>query len=113
MDNFYAEIKKRPRSIFRNIKFGFSTGYGNTYFSHQLDGFDIYQATGQPPSIFVTNSSPATVRIANWVNQGGTDASAYQAGSFTVSSSTDKIGFKGNALNIPFKGTIHYEWGGK
>ncbi len=112
LENFYAKIKKRPRSILRNVKFGLSTGYGNTYFSHQLDGFGIYQASGQPPSIFIANSSP-TVRIANWVNQGGADVTTFQPGSFIVSSTTDKIGFKGNALNIPFKGTVHYEWRGR
>ncbi|HRI79482.1 MAG TPA: hypothetical protein PLR06_08100 [Cyclobacteriaceae bacterium] len=112
LDNFYAEIKHRPRSIFKNIKFGFSTGYGNTFFSHKLEGFGIYQAAGSPPSIFVA-SGPPTLRIANWVNQGGTDPTPFQGSAFTVNTNDPPLGFKGNALNIPLKLTLHYEFGGK
>ena len=112
LDNFYAKIKKNPRSIFRNFKFGFSTGYGNTFFSHKLDGFGIYQAAGKQPTIFVAKS-PATVRYTNWVNQVSLDPSAVKPGSFLVSSDSAKLGFKGNALNIPVKATVHFEWGGK
>lgn len=112
LDNFYAKIKKNPRSIFRNFKFGFSTGYGNTFFSHKLDGFGIYQAAGNQPTIFVAKS-PATVRYTNWVNQVSLDPSAVKPGSFLVSSDSAKLGFKGNALNIPFKATVHFEWSGK
>ena len=112
LDNFYAKIKKNPRSIFRNFKFGFSTGYGNTFFSHKLDDFGIYQAAGNQPTIFVAKS-PATVRYTNWVNQVSLDPSAVKPGSFLVSSDSAKLGFKGNALNIPFKATVHFEWSGK
>lgn len=111
LESFYAKIKKRPRSIFKNLKFGFSTGYGNTYFSHELDGFGIYQVNGDQPKIFV--ESAPTVLYTNWVNQFTPDTSPIKPASFQVLSSTDKIGFKGNALNIPFKGTIHYEFGGR
>ena len=112
LDNFYAELKHRPRSLLKNVKFGFSTGYGNTFFSHNLEGFGIYQATGNPPSIFVA-SGPPTVRIGNWVNQGGTDTSPFQATAFTVNTNTSELGFKANALNIPFKLTLHYEFAKK
>ena len=112
LDNFYAEIKPQPRSFLKNIKFSFSTGYGNTFFSHNLAGFGVYQATGKPPSIFVA-TGPPTIRIANWVNQGGTDSSPFQATAFTVNSDTTELGFKGNALNIPLKLTLHYEFKGK
>ena len=112
LDNFYAKIKKNPKSLLKNFRFGFSTGYGNTFFSHQLDGFGIYQTTGKQPSIFAAKS-PATVRYTNWVNQVSQDSSAVKPGSFLVSSDSAKLGFKGNALNIPFKATVHFEWGGK
>ncbi len=112
LKNFYAKIKKRPRSIFKNVKFGLSTGVGNTFFSHKLDGFGIYQANSQQPSIFIAKS-PTTDRYSNWVNQSVQQSGAVVPGSFLVSSDTAKLGFKGNALNIPIKATIHYEWGGR
>jgi hypothetical protein len=112
LENFYAKIKNHPRSIFRNVKFSLSTGYGNTFFSHDLKGFDIYQAPGQQPSIFIS-SSPTTGHYTNWVNQSNLDTSPVVPGSFIVSSSSASLGFKGNALNIPLKATIHYEWGGR
>jgi hypothetical protein len=112
LENFYAKIKKNPRSILKNVKFSLSTGYGNTFFSHQLQGFGIYQAKSLPPAIFVAKSSPA-VHYSNWVNQVSLDSATVKPGSFLVSSDSAKLGFKGNALNIPIKLTIHYEWGGR
>ncbi len=111
LNNFYAKIKKPARSIFKNVKFSFSTGYGNTFVSHKLDGFAIYQPKGGPPSIFDAKGS-SSVRYSNWVNQFSKDNSVAPA-SFMASSDTAKLGFKGHALNIPLKLTVHYEWGGK
>ena len=111
LDNFYAKIKKKPLSILRNVKFGFSTGYGSTTFSHTLDGFGIYQAKSKQPYIFDAKST--TVHYTNWVNDVGIDTAKFKPGSFLVSSDSAKLGFKGNAFNIPFKATIHYEWGGR
>ncbi len=111
LKNFYAKVKKRPRTILQNIKFGLSTGYGSTFFSHDLSGFDIYQAPGKEPNLFISGS-PA-VRYSNWVNQSVKDTSPVDPGSVTFSSATSPLGFKGNAMNIPLKLTIHYEWGGR
>ena len=112
LKNFYAKIKKRPRSLLHNFRFGFSTGYGNTFYSHKLDGFGIYQDKSKQPSIF-SAKSPTTDRYINWVNQSAPQTAPVLPGSFLVSSDSAKLGFKGNAMNIPFKGTIHYEWGGR
>ena len=111
LDNFYAKIKKRPLSVLRNVKFGFSTGYGSTSFSHKLDGFGIYQPKGKQPLIF--DSKKTTVHYSNWVNDVGIDTVKVKPGSFLVSSDSAKLGFNGSAFNIPFKATIHYEWGGR
>lgn len=111
LENFYAKIKKRPRSILQNIKFSLSTGYGSTYFSHELNGFGIYQEPGKQPNIFIA-ATPAT-RYTNWVNQSVKDGNPAVPGSFMVSSDSASLGFKGNAMNIPLKATIHYEFGGR
>lgn len=111
LENFYAKINKRPRTILQNIKFGLSTGYGSTFFSHDLSGFGVYQAPGGTPNIFLSPSTAS--RYSNWVNQSVNDNSAAVPGSFLVSSDTARIGFKGSAMNIPLKLTIHYEFGGR
>ncbi|CAN5120985.1 hypothetical protein BH09BAC3_BH09BAC3_29710 [soil metagenome] len=111
LENFYAKIKNRPRSIFKNFKFSFSTGYGNTFVSHELPGFGVYQTAGAQPSIFSIGSP--NIRFTNWVNDVRYDSTTIAPGSFLASSDTAKLGFKGNALNIPFKLTIHYEFKGK
>lgn len=108
LDNFYAEIKKRPMSIFRNFRFGLSTGYGNNFFSHELPGYGIYQAPGQTPSIFPVGATGT--RYANWVNERVLDNTAAVPGAFLVASDTATLGFRGNAMSIPLKATIHYEF---
>ena len=109
LEKFYVERQNKVRTIFKNFRVGLSTGLGNTFFSHKLDGYDIYQASGQPPAIFPTGTSPA-IRYTNWVNTTSTDSSPTTTGSFLVSSTTSKLGFKGNGLNIPLKATLHYEY---
>jgi hypothetical protein len=110
LENFYVKRKKNARAIFKNFRFGLSTGYGKTYFSHVLpDSFAIYQVKGKAPQIYETASGPS-VRYSNWVNKAIMDSSAVAPGSFLVASDTSKLGFKGRAFNIPLKATIHYEF---
>ena len=108
LDNFYADIKKRPLSFLRIFRFSLSTGYGNTFFSHELSGYGIYQAPGQAPTIF-PGATPTT-RYSNWVNERVLDNSANDPAAFLVLSDTTKLGFTGNAANIPIKATIHFEF---
>ena len=114
LENFYAKIKHRPRSLLRNFRFGLSTGYGNTFVSNSLNGYGIYQAqsAGARPQIFLPPGPPVT-RYTNWINDTAEDTKAIEPGNFTVLSDTAKLGFKGNAFNIPIKATIHYEFLGK
>ncbi len=86
--------------------FGGSIGYGNTFLSHKLDGFGISQVDGVAPTIFPADRNN---RYDNWVNRVSA-ASAQGPDSFIVSSDTTQLGFKGNALNLPLKLTIHYEF---
>ena len=111
LDNFYAKIKKRPRSILKNIKFSASTGYGNTFFSHDLDGFGIEAPLAGAPSIFVASSTSTS--YSNWLNQKTLNTTTPAGGGFLVSSDTTKLGFSGGSLNIPLKATIHLELKGK
>ena len=109
LENFYVKRQNSPRTIFKNFRLGLSTGYGNTFFSHELKDLSIDQAPGQQPTIFPTTAGPG-IRFTNWVNTASTDNTPTVPGSFQISSSVAKLGFKGNALNIPLKATLHYEY---
>lgn len=107
LDNFYAERKPRARSFLRHFHFSLSTGYGNSFFSHELPGYGIYQPVGAAPQIF-PGTSPTTL-YTNWVNERVLSTTAAGPG-YLVLSDTATIGFRGNAMNIPLKATIHFEF---
>ncbi len=107
LDNFYAEIKKRPRSFFSKLIFGFSTGYGNTYFSHELAGYGVYQDPVMGPQIFP--GAVTTTRYSNWVNERVLVSTPVSPLGFLAPAGTDKLGFSGNGINIPLKLTVHVE----
>ena len=107
LDNFYAEIKKRPRSLFSKLIFGLSTGYGSTFFSHELTGYGVYQEPGLGPSIFPDGVT--TTRYSNWVNERVLTTTPVSPGALVVPAGTDKLGFSGNGTNIPLKLTVHVE----
>jgi hypothetical protein len=106
LDHFYVERKAGGglRKILSKITFGASTGYGNTFFSHKLDGFGVYQLPGASPQIF---SGSAATRYGNWVNDVLIDKSGASGGAVVVPASGD-LGFKGNALNIPLQVFLYY-----
>jgi hypothetical protein len=109
LETIYA--KRKPwgvRKILRNFRFSASTGYGHTFFSHKLDGYGIVQPTGFAPRVFPI-ATPAS-RYMNWVNSIVPDTLSTSFDSFTVSSDTAKLGFKGGGWNIPLNVTIHYEF---
>jgi hypothetical protein len=108
LDNFYAERKKWPQSFLRHFRFSLSTGYGSTFFSHELPGYGIYQAPGGAPQIFPGTST--TTRYSNWVNERVLDNTAAVPGAFVVPSNTASLGFKGGGWSIPLKATIHFEF---
>ncbi len=108
LDNFYAERKKRTRSFLRHFRFSLSTGYGSTFFSHEIPGYGIYQALGGAPQIF---PGPSTgTRYGNWVNERVLDNTAAVPGSTIIPAGTAGLGFRGSAFNIPLKATIHFEF---
>jgi hypothetical protein len=109
LENFYVK-RTAPtwRKIFKNFRVGLSTGYGNTLMSHSLAGYGIIQAPGGSPQIFEKGGT--SVRFTNWVTGVSADSSAVKPGSKAVSSDSAKLGFRGHALNIPLKLTLHYEY---
>jgi hypothetical protein len=110
LENFYAKRKKSAvRGLLKDFKFGVSLGFGQTFFSHKLDGFGIFQRSGAAPRLFIADPTIAT-RYSNWVNNVVTDTLSIKPGDFLVNSDTARLGFKGKGLNIPLKLTAHYEF---
>jgi hypothetical protein len=109
LDYFYIKRQKNGlRMILSKLYFGFSTGYGNTSFSHDLDGFGIAQPAGEAPRIFDHNN--LATRYTNWTNNVVADANPLPAGTFTVNADSADIGFRSKSFVIPFKGTVHVEF---
>lgn len=110
LETIYAKRSGYPlRTVFSKVKFSASVGFGNTFFRHQLDGFAIYQQEGTGPLIFPAESTLITPRYTNWVNNVVEDTAPLLPGGYQVSSDTEQLGFKGNAINIPFHLMVHYE----
>lgn len=109
LERFYTDRTggSALRRILKNVNFGFSTGYGNTYFSHQLDGFGVYQAAGGSPQIFSTTTA---TRYGNWVNDVIIDKTAPSGSAFVANPGTASFGFKGNALTIPLNLFVFYRF---
>ncbi len=108
LDNFYVDIKKRPRSILSKLIFGLHTGYGNTFFSHELPGYGVYQDPVLGPSIF-PGAATAT-RYSNWVNERALVSTPVSGLGFIAPAGTENLGFSGSGLNIPLKLTVHVEF---
>lgn len=110
LETIYA--KRKPwgmRKIFKNFRLGVSTGYGNTYFRHKIDGYGAFQPGTLNTRIFPIGN--AATRYMNWVNDAVLDTlQAPGPDRFSVTSDTTKLGFKSNALNIPLRATLHYEF---
>jgi hypothetical protein len=108
LDHFY--VKRTGGSFFRRIlkdvTFGLSTGYGNTFFSHTIDGFSVYQLPNKNPQIFASSTTP---RFGNWVNNVQIDSSLALGNAVVIPAAAD-LGFKGNALNIPLQIFAYYSF---
>jgi len=109
LETIYA--KRKPwgtRKLLKNFRFSLSTGYGKTFMSHKLAGYGIVQPTGFAPRIFSMDT--VTNRYMHWVNKAELDTLSTAFDSFSVSSDSARLGFKGKSWNIPFNATIHYEF---
>jgi hypothetical protein len=111
LDNFYAERKPWARSVLRNVRFGLSTGYGNTFFRHRLDGFGVLQAPDSAVKIF--DAADPNAIYSAWVNRVAPSPWGFAPTDFRVNADTARLGFRANGWNIPIKATIHYEYQGR
>lgn len=108
LEFFYADPMKNDfRKLLSKLNFSLSTGYGNTLFRHNLNGYGIAQENGQAPVIFLSNIGPG-IQYSNWINT--STLQGFQRNPDNIfNSDTDEIGFRGLAFNIPLKATIHVD----
>ena len=96
------------RLLLSKVHVGLSTGYGQTYFKHDLAGYGIMQKPDSMPKIF--NSAQVSAGYSNWFNRATPSTNSVTPGTFLVNSDTTDLGFRSKAFNIPFKATLHVEF---
>ena len=110
MEYFY--IKRSGPSLLRTllskVTFSLSTGYGQTNFNHELDGYGILQNPDTLPKIFSGNQVAAG--YSNWFNRATTSANSVTPQTFLVNSDTTSLGFRSRATSIPLKLSFHFEF---
>lgn len=109
LEHFYIE-RKGPglRLLLSKLHWSLSTGYGRSFFRHELDGFGILQQPDSVPMIF--NSADPASRYSNWVNTVRNGSTGTAPGSFLVNSDTAELGFRAKSFSIPLKATVHVEF---
>ncbi len=107
LEHFY--IKRQGPGIFRKllskVTLGLSTGYGQSVFRHEFEGFQLLQNPGTGPVIFQSGSTSA---YSNWFNK--VESSTLGAINGPVFDADDEeIGFRAKNFHIPLRATIHVE----
>lgn len=105
LERFYTDRTGASafRRLLKDFNFGFSTGYANSYLSHQLKGFEVFQPNNGAPQIF---SGTLATRYGNWVNEVIVEKTPAPAGT----TFSQEVSFKGNGLNIPFNLFLFYNY---
>lgn len=96
------------RNLLSKVTFGLSTGYGQTFFNHDLSGYGILQKPDSMPKIF--NSNQVSAGYSNWFNKATPSANSVTPGTFLVNSDTTDLGFRSKAFSIPLKFSLHVEF---
>jgi hypothetical protein len=113
LEKFYVDRKGHPfRKLLKNFRFGFSTGFGSTYFKHTLpDSSGLYQSpTVGGPFLFKDYAVP-TNGYSQWISDVRDTVINYNAGTdYLVTTDTAELGFKSKSFTIPIKLTVHYEF---
>lgn len=110
LEYFYIKRKSGGpiRFLLSNVRFGLSSGIGQTFFNHKFEGYGVVQNPGAAP--FVFNSAQPGTGYSNWFNTVTPATNTAVPGSFQVDSDTAAIGFRSRAFNIPLKATVHVEY---
>ncbi|MDA0195715.1 MAG: hypothetical protein O2887_12055 [Bacteroidetes bacterium] len=111
------DVYRSPlRAILNQFSASFTTGYGRTKYSHNLNGFYFYQDSLQ--QLLVNNNAgtlPAQLSgYNNWFNEAVlSDTAISIPGSFVADTDTASIGFISRGRSIPLQLSLHYNLMGK
>lgn len=111
-EGFYFEPKNRPlRSFLSNFNFGISLGYAATFYSQNLEGFNIIEDSELGPVIFPgTFTTGDTVSGINyWFNDVKFANIRIDPGEFILGD-TSELKYKSLSHSIPLNVTIHYDY---
>lgn len=118
LDHFYikADGVSPFRKILSKIHFGFSTGYGRTFYKQDLSGFTLLQQQDSTPLIFANNLDISNNNVStglrywyNDVNQAN-DVTINPTNDFLVNSDTTDLVFRAPSWSIPIMATLHVEF---
>ncbi len=117
LDHFYAKPQNLSglRILLSKLHFGFSTGYGRTFYKQNLDDYAILQRQNSTPVLFDkdTNISGGIIPAGYnyWFNTAKqVDSISYTSSDFLISSDSSDLTFRAPGTSIPLMATIHVEF---
>lgn len=118
-DKFYNKPQggSKFRAFLNKFSLGVSTGYGRTYYKHDLSGLGVMQIRDARPILFPNNSDitddELTSAYTNWFS-GATQVSDVpiddSRNDFLVNSDSVELGYKATARSIPVNLSLNYSF---
>ncbi len=110
-NDYGNDIKRSPiRKILNKFSLGVGTGFGRTYYSHDLDDFALVEKGEQLYIIDKTtfNATGTNQGYTNWVSDAQvTNSLLIAPGDVVSQSDTANLTFRGIGNNIPLSLTLH------
>lgn len=114
VDRFYLETKgPSPFRVFLSkFKLGISTGYGRTFYSHDLQGFGLLRQPDAGLYLFDGAFTPvdSVPGYTNWFNDAESNGTILADNDFLINSDTARLKMRGGGTSIPIALTLHYEF---
>ncbi|HNP17101.1 MAG TPA: hypothetical protein PKL31_01600 [Fulvivirga sp.] len=117
LDHFYAKPQNVSalRILLSKLHFGFSTGYGRTFYKQNLDDYAILQLQDSTTVLFDKNTDISggaiPVGYNYWFNTAKqVDSVAFTSSDYLISSDSSDLTFRAPGTSIPLMATIHVEF---
>ena len=113
-EGFYFDPKPRHiRNFLSNFNFGFSVGYGATFYSQQMNDFNVLQDSNEGPVIYTGNVGVGD-SIFSGINYWYNDIKYAQVvndnSEFRVGGDSTDLRYKSLGHGIPVSLSIHYDF---
>ncbi len=118
LDHFYADPQEGSalRKLLSKLHFSFETGYGRTFYRHDLSDFTLLQRMDSLPVIFSPDLNVSGGNVSTgydyWFNTANprSNVGFNNANDFLVRGDTVDLGFRAGGTSIPLTGMIHVEF---